>query len=210
MYKKQRNYENIQKYRFKGTGIYEIPQIHPQEYDNCEWIGFNYAGRIKDRESKGIHFFLDDYQFIRLWNNIDAYLEMLRQYKYIMSPDFSLYTDFPKSLQIYNHYRKHWLAAYMQMHGIHIIPTICWSTADSFDWCFDGEPVHGTVAVSSIGTQMNQKKAELFINGYNEMLRRLQPEKILFYGNVPKECMGNIVRIRSFGEKWNEVQCNGW
>jgi len=210
MYKEQRNYENIQKKRFKGVGIYEIPKIQPQEYDYCEWIGFNYAGRTKNREAKGIHFFLDDYQFIRLWNNIDAYLAMLKQFKYIMSPDFSLYTDFPRSLQIYNQYRKHWLAAYMQMHGLRVIPTICWSVKDSFEWCFDGEPVHGTVAVSSIGTQMNQEKGKLFLDGYNEMLSRLQPEKILFYGRVPEECRGNIVRIKSFCEKWNEVQCDGW
>lgn len=210
MYKKQRNYENIQKYRFSGVGMYEIPQIQRQNYDNCDWIGFNYASKTDNRENKGIHFFLDDYQFIRLWNSIDTYLPMLKQFKYVMSPDFSLYTDFPKSLQIYNHYRKHWLAAYMQLHGIRVIPTVCWSMRDSFEWCYDGEPVYGTVAVSSLGTQMNKQKAKLFLEGYNEMCKRLHPENILFYGNVPEECKGNIIRIKRFDEKWNEVQCDGW
>lgn len=205
MYKKQRNYENIQKYRFQGVGTYEIPQIQPQEYNSCEWIGFNYAGRATERELKGIHFFLDDYQFIRLWNNIDAYLPMLKQFKYIMAPDFSLYTDFPKVLQIYNHYRKHWLAAYMQTHDICIIPTICWSTPDSFEWCFDGEPVGGTVALSSVGAANSKVKKKLFMDGYNAMMERLHPETILFYGKVPEECEGNIVKIQSFSEKWNEV-----
>ena len=205
MYKKQRNYENIQKYLFKGVGTYEIPQIQPQEYTNCEWIGFNYAGRAKERELKGIHFFLDDYQFIRLWNNIDAYLPMLKQFKYIMSPDFSLYTDFPKPLQIYNHYRKHWLAAYMQLHDICIIPTICWSTPESFEWCFDGEPEGSTVAISSVGAANSREKKRLFLAGYDAMMERLRPKTILFYGNVPEECSGNIVRLQSFNEKWNEV-----
>ncbi len=52
MYKKQRNYENIQKYRFTGIGIYEIPQIQPQKYDNCEWIGFNYAMLERQKTEK--------------------------------------------------------------------------------------------------------------------------------------------------------------
>ena len=36
-----------------------------------------------------------------------------------------------------------------------MIPSISWSDEHSFDWCFDGDPVRGTVAVSSVGTQMN-------------------------------------------------------
>lgn len=127
MYKSQRNYENAQRAIYNGTGEYQIPEIEPVQYEGCDWIGFNYASTAKDKEKKGVHFFLDDYQFIRLWTDPDRYIGMLQQFSYVMSPDFSMYTDFPKALQIYNHYRKHWLAAYWQEHGIRVIPTICWS-----------------------------------------------------------------------------------
>lgn len=90
-----------------------------------------------------MHFFLDDCQFNRCWNNPDRYVEILKRFKCVLSSDFSLFTDFPKALQIYNHYRKHWLGAYWQMHGIEVIPTLCWSDEESFAWCFDGEPVGG-------------------------------------------------------------------
>lgn len=66
--------------------------------------------------TKGYIFFVDDYQFIRLWNDPDRYMPMLQQFRYVLTPDFSLYTDFPKALQIWNHYRKHWIGAYMQMY----------------------------------------------------------------------------------------------
>lgn len=95
------------------------------------------------------------------------------------------------------------------MNGIEVIPTICWSDEESFEWCFDGEPQGGTVAVSSVGTQRNKQSKQLFINGYNEMIKRLQPETVIFYGNVPDECMGNIVRIRAFQDKWKEAKVNG-
>lgn len=49
------------------------------------------------------------------------------------------------------------------------------------EWCFDGEPVGGAVAVSSVGTQLNKRAAELFRLGYDEMLRRLNPSTIYFY-----------------------------
>jgi hypothetical protein len=141
---------------------------------------------------------------MRLWNNVDRYLDICAQYKYVLSPDFSLYDEFPEALQIYNHYRKHWIGAYFQERGINIIPTISWSGQHSFRWCFDGEPVGGTVAISSVGVQKHGCTKELFLMGYDEMLRQLQPETILFYGDVPEECTGNILRIPAYQERFRE------
>lgn len=210
-YRNRRNYENLERQIFDGVGKYGIPQIEPVTYEKgCEWIGFNYAKTCKEPEKKGVHFFLDDYQFNRLWTDVDRYIPMLQKFRYVMSPDFSTYTDFPKAIQIYNHYRKHWVGAYLQEAGIQVIPTISWSTPDSFEWCFDGEPQGGVVAVSSLGVMNSKEKKELFMIGYKEMVRRICPDTIIFYGYVPDECMGNIVRVRAFTEKFNEVLCNGW
>ena len=210
-YRNRRNYENLERQIFDGVGKYGIPQIKPVTYEKgCEWIGLNYAKTCKEPEKKGVHFFLDDYQFNRLWTDVDRYIPMLQKFRYVMSPDFSTYTDFPKAIQIYNHYRKHWVGAYLQEAGIQVIPTISWSTPDSFEWCFDGEPQGGVVAVSSLGVMNSKEKKELFLIGYKEMVRRICPDTIIFYGYVPDECMGNIVRVRAFTEKFNEVLCNGW
>ena len=116
----------------------------------------------------------------------------------MLSPDFSLFTDYPPAVQIYNHWRKHLLAAFWQQMGLTVIPSICWSDEDSFAWCFDGEPVGGTVAVSSVGTQKAPEARRLFLLGYKEMLARLKPEKIIFFGDVPEGCTGNIERHTSF------------
>ena len=97
----------------------------------------------------------------------------------------------------------------MQMYGIDVIPTIAWSTPESFEWCFDGEPTNGIVAVSSVGIMNSRRKKELFMTGYNEMLSRLSPETILFYGMIPDECRGNIVKIKSFGEELTERKKSG-
>lgn len=207
-YRNRRNYENLERRIFDGVGENGIPEIQPTPYEGgCEWISFNYAKSCEKREGKGVHFFVDDYQFNRLWTDIDQYIPMLSQFRYVMSPDFSTYTDFPKAIQIYNHYRKHWVGAYLQEAGIQVIPTISWSTPDSFEWCFDGEPEDATVAVSSVGCMNSREKKALFLPGYEEMVRRLQPETVIFYGSVPDECMGNIVRIKAFQEKFKEAAC---
>ena len=205
VYRQNHSYENLSKAIFRGVGEYDIPKIMPtSEKDvNLEnYIGFNYAKTCKDPESCGVHFFLDDYQFNRLWNQPDRYLELLKKFKFVCSPDFSTYTDFPKAIQIYNHYRKHWLGAYWQQNDITVIPTISWSDTSSFEWCFEGEPIGGVVAVSSVGTQMNSASKKLFAAGYNEMIDRLHPECILFYGAVPEECSGNIIKLTTFAERF--------
>lgn len=206
-----KRYENLERMVFDGVGEYGIPTLKPVDFDgDTEFVPFNFAATSKDREKKSIHFFIDDYQFIRLWNDPDRYIPMLQQFQYVFTPDFSLYTDFPKAVQIFNHYRKHWIGAYMQMYGVKVIPTIAWSTEDSYSWCFDGEPTGGTVAVSSVGCMQNKKSRELFLAGYKEMVKKLHPTKIIFYGQIPEECTGNIVRIKAFQEKFKEASCDGW
>lgn len=202
-------YENLEKFTPEAVGKFNIPVIKADDAVYSEFIGFNYAKSCKEPKDKALHFFLDDYQFTRLWNRPDAYINVLSQFSCVLSPDFSLYADFPAAMQIYNHYRKHWLAAYWQQLGIKVIPTICWSDEKSFDWCFDGEPVGGTVAVSSVGTQNSKAAKAAFMLGYDAMLERLAPEKIIFYGNVPDECRGDIIHVKSFQDKFREARTNG-
>lgn len=205
VYRQQRNYENLNKRIFEGVGEYNIPALKSAVYEVENWISFNFARGCDEPERHGIHFFIDDYQFMRLWTNPDAYLDKLGQFQAVCTPDFSTYTDFPKAIQIYNHYRKHWLGAYWQEHGIKVIPTISWSDEESFDWCFDGEPVGGMVAVSSVGTQGSARAAQLFEAGYNEMKRRLQPAQIVMYGTVPGCAQSdNLLTLKSFQSKWRE------
>ena len=208
MYRQGRNYENLNKCIFDGTGTYGIPPIQPEHCTVEGFIGFNYAKSCKLPYNKGVHFFIDDYQFTRCWANPDAYIELLSNFKAVCTPDFSTYTDFPRAVQIYNHYRKHWLGAYWQQNGITVIPTISWADRDSFAWCFDGEPVGGVVAVSSVGTQLNKDSRKLFLDGYNEMLARLQPERIFFYGLVPDQCAGNIIPVAAFQDSI-KARCKG-
>lgn len=199
------NFENLDKFVFSGVGKYEIPQIDPEtKYPGGEFVGMNYALTEKFPESKIMHCFVDDYQFIRYWNNPNKYLPMLSKFSAVCSPDFSTYRDMPLAMQIYNHYRKHWLAAYWQLNGITVYPTISWSDERSFDWCFDGEPVGGVVAVSSVGAIKNKEIKRSFLLGYEEMMKRLNPSWVIFYGIVPEECDWNVIRVNPEYEKVKE------
>lgn len=183
-----RRCENMDKATFDGVGKYEVPQLLPVVIDEpIDMIGFNFAAKHRHPEQVGVHFFLKDYQFTRLWTSPDIYAAMLRRFRFVCTPDFSMYTDFPMALQINSHYRKHWLGAYWQRRGMVVIPTICWSDERSFEWCFDGEPKNGAVAISSVGTQLNQRSKSLFLLGFEQMISRLQPKMVLFHGRISAE-----------------------
>ena len=196
---------NLNKATFNGVGKYDIPQLEPTyEYEIGEikeWIGFNYVLSDKEPEGKAVHFFLDDYQFQRLWNNPEKYIEKLKRYEVVLTPDFSPYGDMPMATQIFNHYRKHWVGALLQQHGVKVVPTIRASRDErSFEWYLDGEPKGGVVCISSMWTADEEAK-KYFMKEFNTMVETLKPEKIYVYGNEVEGLKGNIEYIQPFTRK---------
>ena len=200
---------NLNKATFAGVGKYDIPQlapIHENEIGEIkEWIGFNYVLSDKEPQGKAVHFFIDDYQFQRLWNSPEKYMEKLKQYEVVLTPDFSPYADMPLATQIFNHYRKHWVGALMQEYGIKVIPTIRASRDErSLDFYLDGEPKGGVVCISSMWTSDDEARA-YFLREYETMRKTLKPEKIYVYGNEVEGLKGNIEYIPTFTQKrWDK------
>ena len=195
---------------FPNAGRFEIPQIFPVQLPEIkEWKGFNYARAGEVSGNVGVHFFVDDYQFAVVWNDPIRYMERFKGFGAVLSPDFSTYSDMPQALQIYNHYRKHWCAQYWQSNGVTVIPTISWSTPESWEWCFDGEPVGGVVAVSTVGCERDKEAFGLFVSGYQEMLRRLDPSQIIVYGKrFDFMTESNITVIEPFLKQMKERAMN--
>ena len=196
---------NLNKATFLGVGKYDIPQIEPVHEDEIgeikEWIGFNYMLSDKSPEGKAVHFFIDDYQFERLWNSPEKYMDKLRRYECVLTPDFSPYADMPLATQIFNHYRKHWVGALMQVYGVKVIPTIRASRDErSLGFYLDGEPSGGVVCISSMWTSDNEAR-EYFLREYETMRKTLKPEKIYVYGNEVEGLKGNIEYIQPFTRK---------
>ena len=180
------SYLNLAKAIYEGVGKLDIPEIEGmKDFSEVKFKQFNYVLSGKVGIDEGVSFFLDDYQFERVWNRPELYCEMLKKYKCVLSPDFSLFTDFPKAVQMFNHYRKHWVAKYWQDNGIKVIPTIAWSDEDSFEWCFDGEPKNSVVAVSTLGVWKNPETKKAFLLGYEKMKEVLNPSKILIFCHTP-------------------------
>lgn len=162
------------------SGDYDIPVIYPTIYKPQSLVGFNQVN-VADASS-GIHFYLDDYQFERLWKRPEYYIEKLKAFDCVLTPDFSLYRDMPLAMMVWNVYRSRLLGQIMQRAGLTVIPTVSWADKRSFDFCFDGLPKHSTLSISTIGIKRNQNAYNLWQRGLLEMIARLQPRQLLVYG----------------------------
>lgn len=187
-------YQNLLTMAFDGVGEYHIPPIKPvTELYVKDWIGFNFVSTTKKcRETTGIHFYIDDYQFERVWNYPSRFSKVFNEFGAVMTPDFSTYLDFPKAVRVFNHYRRHWCGAYWQEMGATVVPTIEWGLPEDYGWCFDGEPEGGIVAVSNVGIMRDKELRENYMRGYKEMLIRLQPKEVLMFGHIFDDYPGPV------------------
>ena len=147
-------------------------------------VGFNYAKSTPeaDKVGRACHFFIDDYQFERVWSAPARYLEALRGFDCVLTPDFSLYLDMPDAMQRWNRYRSQALGLFWQREGLRVVPTLSWAQPSSFGWCFAGIPRRSTVAVSTVGVMGDPEAMEAWRAGMAEALRRLDPRRVLLYG----------------------------
>lgn len=171
--------------------FWQMPIIENNNFIPTDLIGFNYA---KSNENKkcGIHFYLDDYQFERLWNNPEDYVTILSEYECILSPDFSLYLDMPMPMKIWNIYRSRQIGQYYQSQGIKVIPTLSWAEKETFEFAFKGIPKGSIVSVSTIGVKRDDKALQIWKDGMDAMIKEIEPSVILVYGGKLDYNYGNI------------------
>ena len=186
---------------------YEMPTLKACNIIPTSLVSFNAALTAKDH-NQCVHFFIDDYQFERIWNLPDRYVECLRQFQCVIAPDFSQYTDMPYPQRMWNNYRGKVIGAWLQSQGVTVIPNVTWSLPDSYEYCFDGIPQQSVIAINSTGAARYGLTRFLWLKGYREALSRLRPLAVIRYGTmIPGEDTSvsiyfnneRVLNLRSYG-----------
>lgn len=96
-------------------GKFELPIVY-QEKEGIipsDMIPFDKRNEYKEQSDLFIHFFINDENFVQLLSNPNKYIEELKSFKGVISPDFSLYRDMPYLEQASNTYINRSLGHYM-------------------------------------------------------------------------------------------------
>lgn len=190
-----------------------IPDLQPTSFVPTSLAAWN-APRQREHAGKtggALHFFLDDYRFETAWSAPERLLPRVLAVGASLTPDFSLWRDMPRAAQVWNTYRSRWCGAFWQSEGVEVIPTACWSTPDTFDFCFTGIPAGSVVAISSIGIRSSRLDQELFRTGLEELVVRTQPKTLLAYGKLRFCDSLDLPDVREYPTFWDRRRKQiGW
>lgn len=134
-----------------------------------------------------VHFYEDDAAFERLWNRPNTYLPILKKFKGVISPDFSVYRDMPLVMQQWNIYRSRAIGYWLQKNEIPVIPNIRFGDERTFELSCAGVNKHGVIAVGSHGCIRLLSERKYFIKGLKYVIDKLEPKTLIVYGTTPDE-----------------------
>jgi len=195
---------------YPSDGIHSLPELHPTPLSKVPAYLIPYRLRVRSTQvtpqNTGVHFFRPDRTFESAFARPQKAWQFLDKYEVLLSPDFSIYPGMPLPLELFNIYRNRWCARYWQERGKFVIPTIRWTTPDRYQLAFEGIPKKSIVATSAVGVNTADLLVRAqFINGYREMVKRLRPQLVLFYGPVPFE-LWDVCDIAHYPyEHWSQM-----
>ncbi len=137
---------------------------------------------------KYVHFHIDDQKFdgnrSGIWFYPEKLIDLLRHFAGAISPDFSTYADFPDALKRWNIYRMRAFDFILQQNGINVIPNVRWGTSETWNYCFDGIPTNGIIAVGVVASGINKlENRKYFMDGLIKAIDLLKPHTIVVYGS---------------------------
>jgi hypothetical protein len=148
------------------------------------------SNKFPDDVKSGIlGFYVDDYRFEMAWRDAVGFVRKLHNHKWaaIITPDFSVWRNYPLVLQMYNIYKARWCARYWQEVGFNIIPSLNWSDKRTYQFCLAGIPENCPVVSVQCRTIKGKELLEYFITGLNHAIEKLKPQKVVIYGGTYKK-----------------------
>lgn len=185
------NYDVFHSYLVEDAdyeGYIELPKIKASNLIPQKLVPFSKAmSKTWEDFDCWVMFYEHDVKFERFWNNPKQYLEKLKKFKGVISPDFSLYRNMPLVMQQWNTYRSRALAVWLQKNDVELIPNVRFNDERTYDFCFDGIEKYKTIAVGTHGCIKNKIDKDYFKKGLAELVKRLSPKTIIVYGATPDD-----------------------
>lgn len=154
-------------------------------------VPFSKLNTNKDKR-KYVHFYLHDKEFSTVLTATTRYLDRLKLYDGVITPDCTMLIGQSPCLQQANTYMNRAVGFFLQKNGIPVIPNIRWSDESSFEYCFLGVPKGSIVSVSTHGCLKSSEQKQMFKTGMVAMLEEIEPQAVLVHGFMPDSVFGDF------------------
>ena len=202
--------DGFQAYLTEGAtvvGDAVIPMM--MDLDNVQvpkdMIPFGKASKCKNKR-KYVHFYMHDKEFSRVLTGTKKYLDLLKTFDGVISPDCSMMIGQSKCLQQANTYMNRAVGFYLQKHGVPVIPNIRWSDETSFDYCFLGVHKERMVSISTHGCIETKGQREMFKIGLGAMMEILRPPTVLVHGSMPDDIFSEYLGQADFHRYASQIE----
>ena len=165
------------------AGNLEIPIINLSTSEPTELISFSKINKCTEY-NKWVHFYEHDYIIERICKYPEKYLQKLKQFKGVITPDFSLYRDMPFTMQINNIFRSHQIGRWLQNEGIDVITNIRYGDDRTYKIACLGVPKHSTVAIGTYGSIKDKENRKYLEAGLPIVFNTIRPKTLVIYGSV--------------------------
>lgn len=145
-----------------------------------------------------VHFYVHDQFFQSILTCTHKYVDLLKQYDGIITPDPTMFIQNSPCLLETSTYFNRAVGYYLQKQGIPVIPNIRWTDEESYDYCFLGVPKHSIVAISTHGCCRSQEEKQRIKDGVKKMIEVLEPKSIIVHGHMPKKVFAEFIDVVPF------------
>lgn len=182
-------------------GIVELLNLNNVEVPR-KVIPFNKIRTTRNKRCY-VHFYIHDKCFKQIFTHTNKYLDLLKQFDGVISPDPTIIIGKSKCLHATSTYMNRAVAYYLQKQGIPVIPNVRWGDENTYEFAFLGVRKHSIVAISTHGCIKRDSSSDNYLRncfkkGLAEMIKRLEPEKVLVYGYMPDEIFGGFYNLTQF------------
>lgn len=189
-------------YLTEGADLVGAPGIPAlMDMDNTQvprkMVPFEKVKQTNDKRQY-VHFYMHDKYFARVLTATNRYVDLLKEFDGVITPDCTLLVGQAPCIQQVNTYFNRAVGFYLQKQGIPVIPNIRWSDESSYDYCFLGVPKHRIVSISTHGCLRSQRDKELIRRGTEEMIKVLEPTDVLVHGYMPADVFGAFYDYADF------------
>ena len=161
-------------------------------WNETKFASYSNVKSTSNKENKILLNFQYDKTINRIYNDIFSYARKVFDFLAVTTPDYSAYTNMEPWVVEENVRHNLWVGAWLQYLGVKVIPTVTWADERTYDICFNYIEKGSVVAISTVGIIKNK---ELFLKGFNEMIKRIKPSLILVRGKPIEGMSGKFIFI---------------
>lgn len=187
-----------------------LPAVNCSPKDTIDFSS-SFSRKLKGHKTLNVNWYLDDEKIQRVWNCPDKYITHLSYFESICGLDFTIDTQMPLAMQIWNKYRNMALDWYFTLQGIDVIPNVNIIPYKGYEWLLEGIPSNSAVCCSTIGRTKTKDAIREFCDGFYDMCDRINPKRVIIIGKIPDGFNPDIeiINIKNRSQKMREELSKG-